>query len=170
MVGYPPEDTTTKAVRAIAPLFVVAAVACSSSVAPRADVTLLVTNETCASGTCDSLELFLFPVAQPNTPGGLWHLDVGEITGPQTCFTLPGNSQFLIIGENADGSSDTSTVSWSNAQGIRLGTWPPHTPSLQALPSTQIFVPARAAGWSISLPSSKVATASKACTSRLAPN
>lgn len=100
----------------------------------------------------------------------MWHLDLGELTGPQNCFSLPAAAKFLIVGENGDGSSDTSTVSWSNAQGIRLGTWPPHAPSFQALPSTQIFVPATAAGWSIRLPSGTTATESKACSPGFAPN
>jgi hypothetical protein len=149
--------------RSIASLLVIGAVACSSSVAPRAVVTLLVTNETCASGTCDSLDVFAFPGVQPNTPGGLWHLNLGVITAPQTCLTLPASAKFLVIGDNGDGSSDTTTFSWSNAHGIRLGTWPPNTPSFQALPSTEMFVPAANAGWSISLPSGKVAISAKPC-------
>lgn len=156
--------------RVCGPLLLVAAVACSSSVAPRPDVTLLVTNETCASGTCGSLDVLLFPRSQPNTPGGLWHLNLGAMTTAQTCFTLPASAKFLIIGDNADGSSDTSTVAWSNAQAIRLGTWPSHTPSFQALPSTEVFVPAASAGWSISLPSSKVAATAKACRPARLPN
>ncbi len=152
------------------PLLVVAAVACSSSVAPRSDVTLSVTNETCASGTCDSLEVFLYPVVQPNTPGGLWHLDLGEITEPQTCFTLPASAQFLIIGDNGHGMSDTTTVAWNNAKAIRLGTWTPNAPSFEALPSTEVFVPAASAGWSINLPSGKVATSANPCRPARSPN
>lgn len=157
-------------VRLFGPVLVVAAVACSSSVAPRAEVTLLVTNETCASGTCDSLDVLLFPRPQPNTPGGLWHLDLGTIATAQTCFTLPASAKFLVIGENADGSSDTSTTAWSNVQAIRLGTWPSHTPSFQARPSTELFVPAASAGWQISLPSSNVATTAKPCRPSRLPN
>ena len=46
-----------------------AATSCSSSVEPRSGVTLLVTNETCAAGHCDSLEVLdRAGVHQPAAP------------------------------------------------------------------------------------------------------
>ena len=57
-----------KVVCAIAPLFVVVTACSSSELAPRAGVTLLVTNETCTGGTCQPLEVIAFPNVQTRTP------------------------------------------------------------------------------------------------------
>lgn len=141
-----------------------AALACSSSVEPRAGVTLLVTNESCQSGLCDSLEVLAFPGTQPNTPGGFWSLDLGTITTAQKCFTLPGAAQFKVIGQHSDGSADTVTYTWTNASSLSLGALSQGQPRILASPTTSAFVPATAAGWRIDVPSGVQATPGDACT------
>ncbi|HKV51085.1 MAG TPA: hypothetical protein VJO52_07795 [Gemmatimonadaceae bacterium] len=149
--------------RSTVPLFVGAVLACSSSVAPRAGVTLLVTNETCTGGVCDSLDVVAFPGVHTNTPGGPWELDLGWSTTPQQCFVLPASAQFLIIGVNDNGSRDTTTISWSDAQRLSIGTLPPNAPPFGASPATASFVPAAAAGWAISEPSGTVVRSAQPC-------
>ena len=124
----------------------VVALACSSTVGPSSAVTLRVTNGTCVQGQCDSLEVLGFPSTQPNTPGGLWSLDLGTITGQDACFTIPPSATFRIIG------SDTVTITWTRALGLSLGTIAPSASRFQAGPSTGDFVPAQASGWSVTLP------------------
>jgi hypothetical protein len=140
------------------------AVACSSSVEPRAGVTLLVTNASCQSGHCDAFDVLAFPSNQPNTPGGLWSLDLGRITTAQQCFTLPPTAQFRVIGQHSNGTADTVTFTWTNASSLSLGALTPSQPHLQALPVTGAFVPATAAGWAITILSGTQATPAAACT------
>ena len=143
---------------ALAPL------ACSSTVEPRAGVTLLVTNESCQSGQCDPLEVLAFPSVQPNTPGGFWSLDLGTISTAQKCFTLPPTAQFKVIGQHSDGGADTVTYTWTNASGLSLGALPQGQSRIQAKPTTSAFVPATASGWRIDVPSGVQATQDNACT------
>jgi hypothetical protein len=145
-------------------LIVVATLACSSSVEPRSGVTLLVTNGTCQGGHCDSLRVLGFPINQPNTPGGLWRLDLGLLTAPQACFTLPPKAVFLLIAVRDDGGADTSRITWTNSRALSLGTLSPSSSSIAASPSTTSFVPADAAGWQITVPGGAHATPSSACT------
>ena len=141
-----------------------ATLACSSSVEPRAGVTLLVTNESCQSGQCDPLEVLAFPSVQPNTPGAFWSLDLGTITTAQKCFTLPPTAQFKVIGQHSDGGADTVTYTWTNASGLSLGALPQGQSRIQAKPTTSAFVPATASGWRIDVPSGVQATQDNACT------
>jgi hypothetical protein len=147
-----------------APLLLFTALSCSSSVEPHSDVTLLVTNGTCVSGRCDSLEVLGFPSNQPATPGGFWSVDVGLITTPQACFTLPASATFHVIGEHGDGTADTLTYTWTSASSLALGAQPPSSPRIQASPSTTAFVPAHASGWRITFPTGSKATPSSVCT------
>ena len=147
-----------------APFLLFAALSCSSSVEPHSDVTLLVTNGTCVSGRCDSLEVLGFPSNQPATPGGFWSVDLGLITTPQACFTLPASATFHVIGENGDGTADTLTYTWTSASALALGAQPPSSSRIQASPNTTAFVPADAAGWRITFPTESKATPSAACT------
>jgi hypothetical protein len=133
--------------------------------APRSGVTLRVTNGTCVMGSCDSLRVLAFPGIQPETPGGFWSLDLGFITTPEACFTLPASAKFYVITEPARSSADTTTYTWTSAIGLSLRAQAPSTPLLQASPSTTSFVPADAAGWSITLPADSKAVADSACTS-----
>ena len=146
------------------PLLLFTALSCSSIVEPHSDVTLLVTNGTCVSGHCDSLEVLGFPSNQPATPGGFWSVDVGLITTPQACFTLPASATFHVISEHGDGTADTLTYTWTSASSLALGAQPPSSSRIQASPSTTAFVPADAAGWRITFPTGSKATPSSVCT------
>ena len=147
------------------PVLVFAALSCSSIDEPRSGVTLLVTNESCLAGSCDSLRVIAFPSNQPNTPGGLWSLDLGIITTSRACFTLPPTATFRVIGIRQDGTADTTTYTWTNTKSLSLGALPPSSSRIQAGPSTSAFVPAKAAGWRITFPTGSQATPSSACTS-----
>lgn len=140
--------------------------ACSEGTAPQlaasAPVTLRVTNATCASplGACDSLEILAFPgdAEQPHTPGGLWSLDVGTLSTGSVCLTLPDTATFRIIGP-----SDTVVISWTRDDSVSLGALVPGASRLMAMPSTRSFVPARGAGWSVTLPGDSVVVAAAPC-------
>lgn len=148
---------------AFAALVVFAGASCSSTVEPRSGVTVLVTNETCEAGACGSLEVLAFPGRQPNTPGGLWSIDLGTITTSQACFEIPPSSTFRIVGVNDNGATDTTTITWTNDESLALGTYPPPVSRLDAAPTTTAFVPANAAGWSVSLPSGSLTAQPSAC-------
>jgi hypothetical protein len=145
-------------------LVVLASWACSSAVEPRSDITLLVTNATCLNGRCDSLKVLGFPGNQPRTPGGFWSINLGLVTTPQACFTFPSSATFRVIGVNTDGTRDTTTFIWTSADELSLGVQPPAASPIQASPSTTVFVPAIAAGWSITFPAGSPLTTSSACT------
>jgi hypothetical protein len=145
----------------VVPLLILAVAACSASVAPKSGVTLLVNNDTCGSGQCDTLDVEAFPGVQTGTPGGQWHLTLGTVTSSQACFTLPSTAKFLVVD---DASHDTTTIEWSDTQGISLAAVSPNAPPVQASPTTRSFVPATAAAWAISLPSGSAATAAQPCT------
>ena len=133
------------------------ALACSS-LAPRAGVTLLVTNGTCSAGSCSPLEILGFPDNQPRTPGGLWSVDLGPLTGPAACVTFPLSAKFLVIG-----GADTTTYLWTTALPLSLGAQPPSASRILASPSTSSFVPATAAGWSATLPGPATVSVSPLC-------
>lgn len=145
-------------------LIVFATISCSSSVEPRSGVTLLVTNGTCQGGHCDSLRVLGFPSNQPNTPGGLWSLDLGLVTASQACLTLPPTAVFRVIGVRDGGGADTTSITWTNAKSLSLGAQPSASSRIFASPSTPTFVPADAAGWQITVPGGSQPTSSSACT------
>lgn len=145
-------------------LIVFATISCSSSVEPRSGVTLLVTNGTCQGGHCDSLRVLGFPSNQPNTPGGLWSLELGLVTTSQECILLPPAAVFRVIGVHDGGGADTTTFRWTNANSLSLGAQPPSESQIVASPSTTTFVPADAAGWQITVPGGAQPTSSSACT------
>ena len=150
-------------VRRAAAVAVLAGLACSSTLDPRSGITLLATNSTCLTGRCDSLEVLAFPSNQPRTPGGFWSVDLGLLTTPEACFTLPPSATFRVIGVNADGSRDTTTFTWTSAEPLSLGVQAPSGFRTQASPTTIAFVPANAAGWSITFPTGSRASPSPAC-------
>ena len=104
---------------AISPL-VLAALSCSSSLEPKSNVTLLVTNASCAPGPCMAQEVLAFPSNQPETPGGDWSLDLGTMTGPQLCVTIPISATFLV-----SGPGETTTFDWTTAKPVSLGVQQP---------------------------------------------
>jgi len=140
------------------------ALSCSSPEQPRAGVTLLVTNATCAPGPCTAQRVFLYPGNQPLTPGGMWAVDLGLMTGAEMCATIPTSAKFLLIQVNENGTADTTTITWTNLRAAELGSVDTTTPFFAALPSTSEFVAASSAGWSVTLPSGTQAVAAKACT------
>ena len=118
--------------------------------------TLLVTNATCLSGRCDSLEILAFPTDQPLTPGGYWSIDLGLMTGPQACVTLPPSATFRVTGPDSTGVVHTVTYTWTPALSLSLGAIAPGGGRLQASPTTAAFVPGSAAGWRVTLPGSQL--------------
>ncbi|PYO41742.1 MAG: hypothetical protein DMD33_12140 [Gemmatimonadetes bacterium] len=143
------------------------ALSCSSTVEPRAGVTLLVTNGTCVPGPCSPLEILGFPSNQPATPGGYWSLDLGAMSGAALCVTIPVSATFRVIGVNANGSADTRIYTWTSAMGLSLGVQAPSAPRIMAAPSTRAFVPATAAGWQIALPGGSQIAPSPLCANAL---
>ncbi len=152
-----------KHVRGAVVLLVVAVLACSSVVDPKSAITLLVTNSSCSTGRCDSLEVLGFPSNQPLTPGGFWSIDLGLLTTPEACFKLPPAATFRVIGVNDDGTRDTTTFTWTTVVPLALGVQAPSGFRTQASPSTTAFVPATSAGWTITLPSQSHASSGPRC-------
>ena len=141
------------------PLLVLVAASCSSSVEPRSGVTLLIKNASCTPGPCSTQEVLAFPINQPHTPGGLWSLDLGTMAGPQLCVVIPTSSTFSVIGP-----AETTKFVWNTAKPMSLGVKPESASYVDASPSTSEFVPATAAGWSITLPGGAQAVQDTACT------
>ncbi len=131
-------------------------VACAKDVVgPRSGVTLLITNATCVAGACDSVRILAFPSDQPNTPGGLWSVDLGVMNTPQKCFILPPSATFYV---------NTTPFVWTTLVPVSIAAQAPGASVLFAHPSTSQFTPANAAGWAITLPTDSVVTESAACT------
>lgn len=141
------------------PSLMLAALSCSSSLEPKSNVTLLVTNASCNPGPCSAQEVLAFPSNQPKTPGGLWSVDLGTMTGPQLCVTIPISATFVV-----SGPGETTTFVWNTAKPVALGAQAPSVSRVFASPSTSEFVPAAAAGWSITLPGETPAVQGTACT------
>ena len=147
-----------------ASLVLLSMLSCSSSLEPRAGVTLLVTNQSCTPGPCSAQEILVFPSKQPNTPGGLWSIDLGTMTGAAMCITIPASAEFDIVGYKSNGTADTTKIRWTNADGAALGAQPPSGSRFTAMPSTSEFVPATSSGWRVTLPGGTQAVAGPACT------
>jgi|KBSSwiStaDraftv2_1062776.scaffolds.fasta_scaffold64599_6 hypothetical protein len=138
-----------------------AVLACSSTLEPRENVTLLVTNETCETGTCSPLRILGFPDNQPATPGGFWSIELGVLTGPSACLTLPASREFHVT-EVPGGK--TTTYRWTSANGLSLGAQPASESQLLARPSTAEFIPASMEAWSVTLPGDGDASPAVVCT------
>jgi hypothetical protein len=151
--------------RSLVVLLLLAALACSSTVAPRAGVTLRITNGTCLGASCTPLQVLGFPSNQPLTPGGFWSIDLGLLTGPSACLAFPPSATFRVIGVSNDGTqADTTTYTWTTATPLSLGAQSPSASRIMAAPSTSAFVPARASGWSVTLPGGSRVSTTEACT------
>jgi hypothetical protein len=133
--------------------------ACSSGIDPQTSATLLVENTTCDS-TCAPIQILGFPTNQPNTPGGMWSIEIGVLTTRSGCFTLPPSGTFRITSNGAT----EKTFTWTLRDPLALGSPVPPATRLQAGPSTATFVPATAAGWKVSLPSGAGLSATERCT------
>lgn len=131
--------------------------ACTSATEPEPgpSATLLVTNATCDSGQCSSLQVMGFWTHQPvYTPGGPWSMDLGTVSTEYACLTLPGVDSFRV---------STTTYYWTSRDSLSLGILEPGSSSFQAGPSTGAFVPASSAGWSITLPGGTAVTPADVC-------
>jgi hypothetical protein len=143
---------------------VIGTLGCSSTVEPRAGVTLLITNGTCETGQCAPLQILGFPSNQPHTPGGFWSIDLGLITAPSVCLTFPPSATFRVIGVSNDGTTaDTTTYTWTTAISLSLGVQSPSASRIMAAPSTNAFVPASNAGWSVTMPSGSHVSPTQTC-------
>src|SRR5206468_9894873 len=88
---------------------------CSGANGPELPSRLLVTNTTCAAGPCGTFEVLAFPENQPRTPGGMWSLDLGAVTGASACLTIPAAATFTIT----DAGTGVKTVMrWTTAQRV----------------------------------------------------
>ena len=140
------------------------ALACSSTVAPRSGVTVLVTNGACQGGSCTPVQVLGFPSNGPTTPGGPWAVDLGLLTTSSNCFTFPTSATFRVIGVSNNGAkADTTTYTWTTADALSLGTKPIGGTVISAVSSTNTFVPARSPGWSVALPGGSRVTPTPAC-------
>jgi hypothetical protein len=138
---------------------------CSSTVQPRAGVTLLITNGTCETGQCAPLQILGFPSNQPLSPGGFWSIDLGLITAPSVCLTFPPSATFRVTGVSNDGTkADTTTHTWTTAISLSLGAQSPSASRIMAAPSTSAFVPATSSGWSVTMPGGSHVSPTQTCT------
>jgi hypothetical protein len=144
----------------LGPILLLAASACSSTTEPLPTVTLLVTNVTCNTGPCVPLQILGFPDNQPLTPGGLWSIDLGTVTGPSACLTLPASREFRVTNT---GTGAVTTTSWTVADPLSLGSLTDPNERIRAQPSTHDFVPSSAAGWSVAFPGGSALVTAQAC-------
>lgn len=99
-------------------LFGSQAFGCSSPVAPRRLPTVLVTNATCDSGRCATLEIRAF-IWKFAVPGQLpWGFGVvGEAPPGERCLTFPPSWSLTVIGDtivgDTTGQVDTVIVTWT---------------------------------------------------------
>ena len=142
-------------------LLLLATPACSTTTEPLPIVTVLVTNTTCDVGPCTPLRILGFPVNQPGTPGGLWSIDLGLVTGPSGCLTLPPSGAFRVTDAS---TGATKTYSWTVRDPLALGGEADPADRFRAQPSTGPFVPASGPGWSIALPGGAGLSSAQACT------
>lgn len=134
-------------------LVLLAGIACSS-VEPKPG-TVLVHNATCVPGPCASVEVLVYPSSQPRTPGGMWSISLGTVTGPSACLTFPASATFRVNG--------TVTNSWTPGDSAELGGLLPEDSRIQSSPTTAEFVPASETGWSVTLPGDTLAHPGQAC-------
>jgi hypothetical protein len=154
---------------------IAAAFACSRPTGPPPPPpTLLVTNATCESGACRTLQIRAFVGAfiVPQPPFGLEV--VGEVHTATACLTFPASWTLSVA---TVGSADTTFTTWtpSDPSGIYLfvldsalfttgdtaaqrdsssqALWPYDGALLGSVGETATFIPGRAAGWSVTFPS-----------------
>jgi len=163
-----------------------AAVACSSPDAPRPLPTVLVTNETCDSARCRTLEVraFVWKFTVPQWPQGFKVL--GEAPPGQTCFTFPPSWSLRISGPDSTGRVDTLIITWTPDDTIpiylvavdsaffhghataaqidssRQGLWPYDGFFPGSVGETRNFAPRDAPGWSVTFPSAPLWSANLA--------
>ena len=161
--------TRSPALGAMTLAAIAAAAGCSSgdptstnNPAPKAAM-LLVTNSTCASGHCDSIDVLAFPSYQYASPGGPRTIDLGIVAAATACLSLPVADTIRVTATDNYGYSSTTTYTWNPLGTLTLGTITPSGNRLVATPSTSAFIPANSPGWIATLPGSQAA-AGAACT------
>jgi hypothetical protein len=154
---------------------IAAAFACSRPTGPLPPPpTLLVTNATCESGACRTLQIraFVGAFVVPQLPVGLEV--VGEVHTATACLAFPASWTLSVA---TVGSADTTFTIWTpnDPAGIYLfavdsalfstgGTaaqrdsssravWPYDGAWLGSVGSSATFIPGHAAGWSVTFPS-----------------
>jgi hypothetical protein len=140
-----------KSILASCATILISLAACRDGTGPTLPSKLLVTNTTCASGPCATLDVLAFPSVpdQPITPAGPWSLDLGTVTGESACLTIPASATFTVT----DAGTGAKTVTrWTTANRLSIGLVTPGQTRFQSGPSTGTFVPARAAAWRVDLP------------------
>jgi hypothetical protein len=133
---------------------------CSEGTGPVLPLKLSVTNTTCATGPCASFEVLAFPQNQPRTPAGSWSLDLGAVTGPSACLTIPASATFTIMDA---GTGDKTVVRWTTEQRVSIGLITASQSRLQASPSTGTCVAARAVAWKVALPGNTTPVPGRGC-------
>ena len=148
------------------------AVECSAPEAPRPLPTVLVTNATCDSGGCRTLEVraFVTKWLVPYPPYG--EKVLGWVPPGTTCLTFPASWRFGIIGP-----SDTVWSTWTPSDRDQIylialdsaffhghftqaqfdssikGIWPYDGATPSSMGETPYFIPADAHGWRVTFPS-----------------
>lgn len=81
--------------------------------------------------------------------------DVGVVSTPFACLTLPGPGTFGV---------GTEALQWTLRDSLALAGLPAGASGLSVGPSTGSFVAASAPGWKVSLPGGNTVRAAAACT------
>jgi hypothetical protein len=132
---------------------------CSNTTSPPSGITLLVTNATCTADQCSPVQVLGFPENQPRTPGGMWSIDFGVVSGSSGCLTVPTSANFRVV----DGSTGAATTyTWTTLDRISLGTLNGQS-RIQAYPTTNTIVPGKARGWSVTLPAGVSVSPAQSC-------
>jgi hypothetical protein len=127
-----------------ATLLLLALTACSSKTyAP----TVFITNATCSSGPCRTLQVLAYDetVQAPPVPGG-WRFELGYVSSPSGCLTFPHSTPATGNGV----TFATMTV----ADGFQLSARDVQT--LVETRNTSTFVPQDAPGWSVTFDTAPV--------------
>jgi hypothetical protein len=132
---------------------------CAALTEPGA-VKLFVMNTTCGSSGCSAFHVRAFPEDQPTTPGGLWSIDLGEVTTASACLTIPATATFKITDA---GTGATKTLTWTTRKKVSVGAVMLGQSAIQASPSTGTFIPAAQSGWRVALPGSVTPTIDATC-------
>jgi hypothetical protein len=122
---------------------------------PAGGISLLVRNNRCFGGHCAPVRVLAFPEVGNGGPV-LWKVDLGVSTTEEACFTFPDSSVRYIIGP-----ADTIVTIWRPSTPVALNVVPAEVTLFDLGPTSQAFTPSSAAGWQVSLPDTKVQSASR---------
>jgi len=120
---------------------------CGSSSNPSGPIMINVTNATCSSGQCTSMQVVAhLQLTTPPPPGG-WIVILGTVSSPSACLVIPASGTF-----NGTVGGTPKPVQWSTSNTFTL------TGDNAAQP-TREFVPDQAPGWSVTFPGGSLAPA-----------